>query len=151
DDSRFHADSSRLGTGVLGSVTGTTEGRGNGINDSTFYAGAGIGNVYGGALGAYSGNGINDSTFNADDARHFTSAIGTVTGVSDALTGNGSGINDSSFTAGETIGNVLGTTTAPGSGASGINDSSFYANAGLSSETNGVGYIGTVTGTAIAN
>ena len=150
-ESSFFADSSRLGTGTLGSVTGTTMGSGNGIGYSTFDAGAGIGNVYGGALGAYSHHGIYETTINADDAQHFTSAIGNVTGVSKAVTGNGDGINDATVTAGAKIGNVLGTTTAPNSGSYGIKDSHFYANAGLSSETGGSGTIGTVTGTANAN
>ncbi len=152
--SKFGADSALLGTGTIGTITGTTIGKGgSGIAVSSFYSGAGIGNIYGGALGAYSANGIVGSHFNGDDAQKFTSAIGTITGVSKNLAGNiaGSGINGSFFTAGAKISNVLGTSTDPASASYGIVYSHFYANAGKSSESGGTGYIGTVTGTLVAN
>ncbi|HEX4085493.1 MAG TPA: hypothetical protein VHY22_11315 [Chthoniobacteraceae bacterium] len=149
--STFDADQTLTGLGSIGVIKGTTVGYGDGIFNSGFYSGAGIGNIYGLATGARSGSGISGSTFNADDAHLFTSTIGNITGQSlNNSGGSTSGIVDSHFTAGYQISNILGTTTGNGSHSYGILGSDFFANAGLSTEANGKGAIGSITGTAVA-
>ena len=143
-NSYFNADYGRAAQGAITSISGTSVDD-HGIDSSTFLAGAGIGNIYGGALGPFAGSGIHNSTFNADITHAGLGSIGNITGISTATSGSAAGIRGSHFFSGGSIGNVLGSTMAPGDSA-GIADSDFHANAGASATTNGVGSIGTVTG-----
>ena len=124
-DSYFNANTSLDGTGAITSITGISHGKSSGIDSSGFYAGAGIGAIYGGATSVYGYSGITHSKFNADET--FTGK-GGITSITGKTIGKGGGFF--SYTYANKTTSTTVTKVAPGSGAYGIYDSTFLAGGG---------------------